>query len=1312
MFRVERPLLVDQIWKASSEGSVLLTGSPGAGKSWALAQFIRRCKAAKRPVLALVAEDLDVRSVEELGSALGLKKDVPAFLEGLGARAVLVIDGLDALRAERTQRPMRDLIRIVGSTLPQCAIVVSLRTYDLQQSSELQRLFAREYAMRSFTKLSVSSFSDEEIHQALKQVSGLSEVFQHASGDFRDLLRNPFNLHLAVGLLTHSATSGELSALRSQSQLLFAYWAHRVDRPPDGYDRKALLRGLLRSMVEKKTLSLAEESAYSVGQAALLDALQSDEILRRSATDRVSFTHNILCDYALARVVLNETSIESFIADDPSRTIFFRPSLSFFFHHLWDNDRKLFWTVALRFFTDATMPARAQVIPAVVIYEAAQTADDLNPLVEANQQCRNAGVAMVLRAVQTFGGVQSRRRSLWLRFLSTLTPLLNLYFVNEYLALVVGISDGLSHTGEKVLLGEIARSFLLWMWGAAETEQGSTQLGDMGAMRVLPVVLRFYETDIESSRQIVLRVLDRCAKPTSGSHEAFSLAQHIGEVVQSDPALAAEVYKRLFRNRVTSEEKTLLGGSSVMQFTSTRRQDYSLALYGLQQAFPTFLELAPLQAALAAAASLNAEFEGEDRYGSDPNESFDFHLGADRLRYLSDRSEIWDSSGPDHLSLNLFDSALHHAAKRLGDRSSDEIGAGILRTIISNSQRAVAWKHLIEAAALQPGVLYSQIMELLTIPEFISAPETTIAVGNLLKAAYAQNIVSDEDADLIERALDRIPDTTAIIRYEKPESILNRLILCIPAEQIRSEPLRALAMQLADSKQVRDNTPYVRFSGGAVSEEDWLRLQGIDPDSSDNSRVLEVIRPLEAFVLQFANGKPSLDECASIEPIIERLEALIPELTPSHSFVDRARGAVFSAAETILKNEALADDSHILQRCRSIVLRGSVDSQPEFDPEQHSTFDNPAWGVGQPRIEAAQGLRHLLWNYGPDPEVTSAIDRLSRDPVPAVRLQIADGLLGFYKHKAFDQFWKLTQQMIRSEKTTGVLTSLVSMVGRIVNQEPDRVFYLVRPLLPENTEGSERGGLVGVLLDLVVWLYVGKNQAGAREQLLRISDDPIKYHSTIGQAVFRAAHYLRSDSDEERMRARTIMERSVSAVYATLATHEAVFRGNDHRDDFFRLLHILDEVSFRICSTLDANEHLRGAESILSRDERETLYNELRPLIELVCLRSGYTGTHYLSARSADLLLQTLDVVLMYAPAAIVACACSVCRASARLEYAFDPMAVGRVVKFVEHVLADHKDVLRDGSTAQELGDIIDIFVRAGWPEAMRLLFTMDQAIR
>ncbi len=65
-----------------------------------------------------------------------------------------------------------------------------------------------------------------------------------------------------------------------------------------------------------------------------------------------------------------------------------------------------------------------------------------------------------------------------------------------------------------------------------------------------------------------------------------------------------------------------------------------------------------------------------------------------------------------------------------------------------------------------------------------------------------------------------------------------------------------------------------------------------------------------------------------------------------------------------------------------------------------------------------------------------------------------------------------------------------------------------------------------------------------------------------------------------------------------------------------------------------------------------------------------------------------------------------------RLGYEFDQMAITQVVQLTETLLADHREILRDGQNAARLGDIIDVFVSAGWPQATRLVMRLDSAIR
>src|SRR3954464_3289830 len=93
--------------------------------------------------------------------------------------------------------------------------------------------------------------------------------------------------------------------------------------------------------------------------------------------------------------------------------------------------------------------------------------------------------------------------------------------------------------------------------------------------------------------------------------------------------------------------------------------------------------------------------------------------------------------------------------------------------------------------------LYGSIHYLLIVPSFIAAPEVSVAVGNVLTSAYKEELVSETDAQAIEDAIMAVPNTNLILRYEKPESIRNRLLKCIPEGELRSPESKALGASLA-----------------------------------------------------------------------------------------------------------------------------------------------------------------------------------------------------------------------------------------------------------------------------------------------------------------------------------------------------------------------------------------------------------------------------------------------------------------------------------------------------------------------------------
>jgi hypothetical protein len=1320
MFRVDRARLVEEILSRSQENSVLITGSPGIGKSWLVAQLVRASQKQRRSHLPLIAEEYPVNSLEELQSALRLKTDVISFLRSLPGDPVLIIDGLDSLRSDPSQRTFRELIRKVTQQVPKCSIVASIRTFDLRQSQEFQRLFfSSDVSQRKpFVEVSIPLLSDDELSAVASQVSPLESLLRNATGDFRQLLRNPFNLRLAADLSEAGTSANELSGLHSQVQLLTKYWDWRIETPADHHDRKVFLRVVAKAMVDQKSLSVAGADVYQPGLGSVFDRLQSDEVLRQSVTGRVSFAHNILFDYGVTRLLFDETTITRFIEDDPSRTIFFRPSLAYFFHYLWLLNRELFWELSFTFFESVTLPERARIIPAVTIYEASRVLEDLNPILPCSTEAQIRAVVSTLRAVQTLGGLQTPARRLWLATLGKLAENLKLEFINEYTGLLYNAEETKT-SDEGLAVFTISAILLLWIWERSREldAERAIPLADFGSARVLPIVLKNYAVRPDLARRIVFGVLDRYGTPLAGSHEAFRLAHEIRSVIQNDPAVAAEVYKRTFAYKEESQEKTQMGGAA-LTLTSTRAQDYSGALYGLQAAFLSFLAAAPEQAAIAAIDSVNAEIEREHPPKKDDEDGalieFTFQWEGRNIRYRSDFSEIWDGGYHDDLSLSLLNSVLMHVSDDLSKGNSGDTIAQILRDIVYRNSLGVVWKRLFQVAEAHIRVWFPLLRNFLTIPELISAPETTIAVGQVLKVAYAEDLVSASDGLALENAILTIPDSRVIVRYEKPESIRDRLLMCIPRQRIQSKEAAALADELQKAESVRENRPYhsMSFSQRPFGTEDWLREQGVDTAKEENATVLDALEPIQIFESKYLNGLPPSNECVELEPLLERVETLVSNPALNEKVSENARGILCAAAEVILKNPELSTRDSIFVRCRNIVLRGAKDPSPPFNPKE--TFDMPGWGGSLPRIESAQGLSHFLWNWGLDPEVVRAIHELSQDQVAAVRFQIATGLLGFWKHKASDEFWTLIETMITNEKTPGVMTALVEVLGRIAGLEPERVARILSQIVERGTPPTDRHELTRVLLQVTVGLFAVRNNEQANKLLVQFEADPIKFHREIGEEIVASSIYLgslnKAEADAGR-KAQELLIRILTAVYQKLDELSNDQSGRDKSEDFKTLLRIIDEVAMRIFLALDASPYRSGGDQALDDESRKSIYFELKPVLDFLTVRRSLTGTHYLAPPTALHLMQTLNVVLAYDAATVVEYAAAVVKASSKMGYQFDHDAIGEMVKLVEHVLADHREILKERAVADALGDMLDKFVSV-WPQAMGLTFRLDQAIR
>ena len=415
---------------AARQGSLVVVGEPGAGKSGALHDAARALIREGRQVVALAAEQLSAGSPGLLRQELGLSHELPEVLgQWHGAEAgILFIDALDALRTEAGARTLRDLVRSVRA-LPHWHVVVSIRKFDLRHSPPLQSLFpavaqppdvCQDPEFRAVRHLSIPLLDQSELDQVTSQSTDLAGLMATANPDLTALLRVPFNLRLAGELLGLGAGVAELKPVRTQIELLDRYWQHRViGDDANGYGREAVLEKAVQVMVAARAIRVQTRDVVAQNPTVsgpLTEVLHAHVLVEWQPTpgapvDRnvLTFSHHILYDYAVERLMLRglPERLVALLEADPDLVIAVRPSLVLHFQYQWlrDGARSLFWQLVFSVLKSPRVPEIGKVIGLGVAAEMMSAAADLQAL-SLHLECaapadRQAGEQALRYLVQT-----------------------------------------------------------------------------------------------------------------------------------------------------------------------------------------------------------------------------------------------------------------------------------------------------------------------------------------------------------------------------------------------------------------------------------------------------------------------------------------------------------------------------------------------------------------------------------------------------------------------------------------------------------------------------------------------------------------------------------------------------------------------------------------------------------------------------------------------------------------------------------------------------------------------------------------------
>ena len=1315
---------------AAKEHSLLVVGEPGSGKSGALHDLYKALQWDGLDAVFLAADRLEAATLGALQNDLGLTHNLPDVLANWPGNqpGVLIIDALDAARAEQSARVLREVIQSVKTADSRWNVVASIRKFDLRYSPSLRQLFdgvprtlSNEFVDPEFTNIwhiNIPQLTPDELHQISDQSTDLSGTLESAPSDLKVLLCIPFNVRLVAELIGGGVPATELTPIDTQHGLLTRYWEWRViGEDGRGDAREGVLRSICSNMVTKRHLRVERTAITIADPTALNDVLSAHVISewqpeQSSTPDRslIVFSHHVLFDFAAARLLLAGEVAKTIavFADDPDLCIFVRPSLVFHFRTLWSIDRTRFWELLFSFSASSTIPEFGRLIGPSVYAEVARTFEDVEPLFQEISLQRDTAestfsytIGALLNTSQT--ALVGPEAGPWSDLLDKLarTPLTN-SIASEMCRLTSAMLDGTGYTdGQFETLGLVSRALLTFAWNAPNYQQWLV-------LKSLVAVCRTYSTDPALSSELLKRAISLEQLQEHGSVEMPALCREVQSLVEIDPEFVSQVCRAVFGYKETSADAVPLGPSQLLPLLSSKQQDYDLARYKLAGAFPALLSAAPLIATSVCVAVVDSHFR--EKHAPHPgDEEVSFQYQSKEVVVRPDYSSIWDSGLQDN-ALRILDS-WNEYVKELCEASDKETMLDVLRIVAEENKLAIFWRRLLKIASQFPESLGRLLLPVATALDVLTSYDMSVVASELLKVIFI---------DLEKSQRQAIENTILSIENDLTRA---RLLGCLPESHLVTVEAKESLAKLRQNNTVLEDVSEFRLGGleqRHYGEEEYLTEQGVPIEAAPNKRIRELEAPVSVFAKTDLNDTPLRYAVVKILPHLRELHDAISTAAADGVHPkqrDHAAGVLFAAAKRAAKCDDLECGTEDGAFVRKLLLEGSVHEIPIYDPEHDPQFDeHTSWGGDLPRIESAHGLAILATHERCfDEELLSRIKDLSKDPVPAVRYQIASHLTNLYR-TARDEMWRLVEQFAVEEDSKGVIQGLAQSLNCLAGPHGDHVADSAARIFERTTDGDGADAVKEMCISLLARLYIWQDQPAAARVIKVVATDPVNWSTEIQHLLHSIRGGLtakqRNGDSAIDVRRRTV-ELFLEIISAARSQAEVVIRKHEEssaawsvgeQENLRQAFRVLDHAGSQIYFASGALNRSE-ASAQLDEKEREQLYRDSKPIIEALADVGLASLTHHL--------LEALEMFIPFAPDEVLLVAHKILRSGKKGGYQYESLAVGTFVRLVERFLAEYQFLFQENSDCRKaLIEVLDIFVQAGWPEAQRLTYRLEEIFR
>jgi hypothetical protein len=510
------------------------------------------------------------------------------------------------------------------------------------------------------------------------------------------------------------------------------------------------------------------------------------------------------------------------------------------------------------------------------------------------------------------------------------------------------------------------------------------------------------------------------------------------------------------------------------------------------------------------------------------------------------------------------------------------------------------------------------------------------------------------------------------------------------------------------------------FRAVPYSPLDHMREAGVPVDEPQNAKLSEAGEELWQFAQKFTNSVPTLADVPHVEKAISSLrdQLLSANERGVHSAViDSTEAQLIAACASVAKSKELDCSSSLGATIKEVLVAGIKSPLPTPQEGDEEQFDGgPAWGAPIQRIEAAAGLGSLLGNAKcMDRILLENARKALRDPVPAVRFQVVTRLLALHD-KYLEELWQMLKELARSEKSTAVLGSaLYAVVNPLAGRYKTQVVELLQTILSRTDLPNEGGDAVEWCYRIATGLFIWQRDASAYDLISPVIEGGTFTPERAAKCLMDIRGNLTFASDVPKTSDAEIRRRSFELVdtiaHSALTRMESLIHGAapEKRDDkwqeqFQALARLIDYTANQIFFSSGAFDRMDSAKS-LDDNARRTFWQESQKAISTLAKLAIPSVAHHL--------IETLESFISFAPADVFHAIANVVKSASNWGYQYESLAVDLLVKVTERYLAEERATLQqDIRCREELIDILETFVNAGWPSARRLSYRLEEIFR